>query len=366
MITIKYEQSNLEQSYILVSDNKDMKRENEYLAHKKKMNQSPNTVKRIAHSLCYYFRFLDSINSTIEDVFDMDYLTQHGHFVDFLHFIKNGNHTTRNKFAKNVSCNLYLGDVLNYYKFLFLQYDNFHKLKVLRDSTMTVTTSVGITKKISGISFKGYLENDKTQGDSISEDYLYKLINSCTNIRDKLLIMMIADTGFRIGEILGIDYTSDIDYKKRTVRVVPRDKNQNYARAKYREARTGYLSNTTFQMLITYLCEYRTLLDQTTHLFIILKGEFVGQPMKVSSVYSFFKRLEKKTGIKTHPHAIRHYFATERWKSGWDILLISNALGHKSINTTINYLNIGSEELRMASEEYYENNEVINYIDSLI
>ena len=40
------------------------------------------------------------------------------------------------------------------------------------------------------------------------------VLQSCTNCRDQLLILILAETGFRIGEVLGIDYTKDIDYQK--------------------------------------------------------------------------------------------------------------------------------------------------------
>ena len=51
---------------------------------------------------------------------------------------------------------------------------------------------------------------------------------------------------------------------------------------------------------------------------------------------------------------LRHYFANERRKAGWDILLISKALGHAKIETTENYLHIEDEELEAASDAYFE------------
>ena len=34
--------------------------------------------------------------------------------------------------------------------------------------------------------------------------------------QDQLLIMLLAETGYRIGEILGVNYTRDIDYERHT------------------------------------------------------------------------------------------------------------------------------------------------------
>ena len=77
-------------------------------------------------------------------------------------------------------------------------------------------------------------------------------------------------------------------------------------------------------------------------------------------------RLEDKTGIKATPHMLRHYFANERRKNGWDLPLISKALGHKHISTTENYLNIDADELSQATDEYYSKNKALFMVDKLI
>lgn len=352
--------------YEICDDEIDFATENRYLLHKKRSHASPNTIKRIAYSLSYYLDYLAKIELDILSVIELPYAEQHEHFNDFLRYLKRGKHTTRRNNRKNVSCNMYLGDVLRYYQFLYLQYENYGELKVLTDRTMTIKNDLGLSKKVSGKTFKGYLVNDKTQGDTIEEEDLLKIIDACTNIRDRLLLMVFAETGFRIGEILGIDYLSDIDYENKAISVVGRENNLNFARAKNNERRKGYLSDETFQLLMIYLIKYKELIEKGTTLFVVIKGEEAGKPLTDNAVYSMFIRMAKKVGVTTHPHAIRHYFATERWKNDWDLLLISKALGHKSIQTTINYLNIGSEELRGAAESYYDDNDAIRMIEDLI
>ena len=78
--------------------------------------------------------------------------------------------------------------------------------------------------------------------------------------------------------------------------------------------------------------------------------------MTVNAVYSMLKLLENRTGIKSTPHMLRHYFATERRKSGWETLEISTVLGHKSIRTTEAYLGVAEEELEEATEKFFEHN----------
>lgn len=358
---------NVDISYLIIKNNKVSEVESEYLEYRKKTNASPRSIKRSAYSLCYYLRFLEHRKLDIERVLSLKYKEQHEHFCEFLQFVKAGKHIEAERIVrKNTTCNMYLGDVLRFYQYLFLQYENYGELKILRDRHIMIHNNMGVSKNVTGKTFRGYLKNDKAQGESVSEDNLREIISACTNIRDKLLIMMFAETGFRIGELLGIDYLSDIEYENRVVKVRARESNLNFARAKYNEERKGYISEETFKLLMLYLNKYKKLIERGTFLFIVIKGNDAGKPLKQSAVYSMFARLEKKTGIKTHPHAIRHYFATERWKNNWDLLLISNALGHKSIKTTINYINIGSEELKDAAEEYYRENEAIKSIEELI
>ena len=75
--------------------------------------------------------------------------------------------------------------------------------------------------------------------------------------------------------------------------------------------------------------------------------------MKVDSVYDMFERMEKKTGIKITPHMLRRYYANTRWEADWPLEMISQALGHKHLDTTIRYLNVLDDKLREASQEFY-------------
>lgn len=49
-----------------------------------------------------------------------------------------------------------------------------------------------------------------------------------------------------------------------------------------------------------------------------------------------------------HPHAFRHYFALEFLKNNGDIALLSDVLGHRSIDMTRIYLRRSQEQLKDA------------------
>lgn len=339
-----------------------------YLMHKIRANKSPNTVKRIAFSLSYYLTYLEETGMVLSDVFELKYDKQHLHFTDFLQWIKKGRHNRheKKKTPSNNTCNTYLQDVFGWYQFLELQEAQLGDLKVLSSDVVSFTSTVGVRFSLARKTFNGYLKGEENIGRTIEEDHILVLLDNCTNVRDQLLILLLAETGFRIGEMLGIRYTTDIDYKDRTLRVQFRDDNDNKARAKYAEYRRAKISKETFEILMYYLSEYRQLLKKSDYLFVTITGEGAGKPLDISAVYAMLGRLEKKTGIAATPHMLRHYFANERRNNGWDIALISKALGHKHISTTEKYLNIGADELIEATDEYYKQNKSLFGIEQLV
>ena len=98
------------------------------------------------------------------------------------------------------------------------------------------------------------------------------------------------------------------------------------SRAKNAEYRSAKISRETFEFLLHYLAEYRRLLQRQSLLFINIRGETAGKPMRVESVYDMLDRMEEKTGIKLTPHMLRRYYAVSRRDAGWALELIQLAL----------------------------------------
>ena len=160
--------------------------------------------------------------------------------------------------------------------------------------------------------------------------------------------------------------TTDIDYENHLIYVNFREDNENDARAKNAEFRKAKVSDATFEILKFYLEEYKDLIFQQEYLLVNVSGKYAGKPMQDSGVRSLMERLEKKTGIKVTPHMLRHYFANTRRKAGWKLELISQALGHRHIETTMKYLNITEEELMEASDAFYSQHQSLYGVDHLL
>ena len=287
-----------------------------YLMHKKRSKISPNTIRRSAFALSYYLNFMDEKQLCLDDVYQMKYIEQHEHFTDFLLWLKAGMHSREDylKLPNNETCNAYLKEVFRFY--IFMEQENKYSgnLKVLSDTQMIVRNSIGIRKILNRKSFRGYLKEKGHQGKTIEQDKIVELLQECANSRDQVLLLLLAETGFRIGELLGVRYAEDIDYEKHIIYVNFRDDNENGARAKNAEFRRAKISDATFDILMFYIEDYKELILGQEYLFINVSGDYVGKPFKGSGVYAMLRRLEKKTGIKASPHMLRHYFARHVFK----------------------------------------------------
>jgi len=183
------------------------------------------------------------------------------------------------------------------------------------------------------------LKEPKVFPGCLSDADVVRLVEGCLCYRDKLIVMLLRETGLRRGELLGLHLidVQDVDVTGR-LRVVRRD-NPNGAWAKGTERVVPILHNrrTVQEMLRSYLLEeYPPEAEQLGHgmLFVSLEGEQRGQPMSLVRLNKLFEELHSRTGIKAHPHLFRHTFATRMLQQGYLDQYVQQLLGHRSISTT--------------------------------
>ena len=72
-----------------------------------------------------------------------------------------------------------------------------------------------------------------------------------------------------------------------------------------------------------------------------------GGQVKTSYLRALVERLARKAGIerRVHPHMLRHTFATEKLREGWDLESLRVILGHASVATTQIYLHVDESRL---------------------
>jgi len=183
------------------------------------------------------------------------------------------------------------------------------------------------------------LKEPKVFPGCLSDAEVARLVEACLSYRDKLIVMLLRETGLRRGELLGLHLVDvqEVDVTGR-LRVVRRH-NPNGAWAKGAERVVPILHNrcAVQEMLRLYLLEeYPPEAERLGHgmLFVSLEGKQRGQPMSLVRLNKLFEELHSRTGIKAHPHLFRHTLATRLLQMGYPDYYVQQLLGHRSISTT--------------------------------
>lgn len=173
--------------------------------------------------------------------------------------------------------------------------------------------------------------------ETYSDEALELMRDSCTTLRDLAMIDMLASTGMRVGEMVLLN-RSDIDFNERECVVFGKGSKE---RVVYFDARTKiHLQN--------YLAG-RT--DDDPALFVSLKSPH--ERLKIGGVEVRLRELGRRLGInKVHPHKFRRTLATMAIDKGMPIEQLQQLLGHRRIDTTLQYAMVKQSNVKMAHRKY--------------
>jgi len=160
------------------------------------------------------------------------------------------------------------------------------------------------------------------------------LLDNCTNIKHRLIILLMMDAGLRVSETITL-MLANFDFKKRLLKV------QSLKKRDKHESRIIPLSNRLYDALADYL--YKTKIPADSFLFPATDSGHISR----FAVNKFLSRYKKQNNIENlHPHALRHTFATQHIANGTPLENIKTLLGHKKYDTTLIYAHIPEEILK--------------------
>ena len=173
--------------------------------------------------------------------------------------------------------------------------------------------------------------------DTLSDEQLEILRDTCTEIRDLAMIELLTSTGMRVGELVKINRT-DIDFHERQIVVFGKG---NSEREVYFDARTKI-------HLKKYL-EMRT--DDNKALFVSLSKP--NGRLSIGGVEMRLRTLGKKAQIdKVHPHKFRRTLATMAIDKGMPIEQVQKLLGHVKIDTTMHYAMVNQTNVKNSHRKF--------------
>lgn len=142
--------------------------------------------------------------------------------------------------------------------------------------------------------------------------------NKATQIRNFSLLLVLLDTGLRVGELLSLKITDVITGKKgaKGLKVRRRQGSKDDPRKQQpstkRNEREVPLTDSTFRALDLYVTEVRSKIPEaarTPYLFVSVSNSNRGKP--IGSISSITDLIRDQTGIDLTPHKLRH---TATWR----------------------------------------------------
>ena len=168
---------------------------------------------------------------------------------------------------------------------------------------------------------------------------LEKVRSACRTKREKAIVEMLYSTGCRVTELERLNI-SDVNFETKEV----------FLFGKGDKHRTSYLNAKAEVALKDYLNERN---DKNPSLFVYDREPH--SRLKKSGIELIVKKiLERTSDVSTHvtPHVFRHTTATTALDRGMNIVDVSKLLGHRKVETTMEYITTNSESVKNDHHNY--------------
>lgn len=152
------------------------------------------------------------------------------------------------------------------------------------------------------------------------------------HLRDVAMVEVLYGSGLRVAELCALDVAS-VDLDARAVRVW----------GKGSKERRLPLSEPSIDAIRAWLAHRDDVATVPDALFVNPRGTRIG-------TRDVRRTVDARASSPTHPHALRHTFATHLLDHGADLRAVQELLGHASVATTQRYTHVSKERLKSAYE----------------
>jgi site-specific recombinase XerD len=152
------------------------------------------------------------------------------------------------------------------------------------------------------------------------------------DVRDDAVLELLYGSGMRVAELCGLD-VGDLDLDRGVVTVTGKGSKQRQVLVHDRctAAVRAWLAGPRAAMALPS--------SEAGALFYNVRGNRLGSR-------DVRRILDRRSPVPTHPHALRHTFATHLLDGGADLRVVQELLGHASLQTTQVYTHVSKERLR--------------------
>ena len=162
-------------------------------------------------------------------------------------------------------------------------------------------------------------------------------------LRNRLMLALAYDAGLRREELCSLR-TDDLDPAHRTLRIRAETTKGGRERIVPYSAVTGVL-------LRAYLDERRSLSTQRGPLFLSASHRNRAAPITLWTWSKVVQGIARRAGItQFSTHTLRHLCLTDLGRAGWELHLIATFAGHRSTQTTLQYIHLSGRELALKLE----------------
>lgn len=174
--------------------------------------------------------------------------------------------------------------------------------------------------------------------ETLSEECIERLRDSCLHIRDLAMIDLFYSTGIRVGELVNLNI-GDINFEERECIVY----------GKGNKERKVYFDSKAKVHLKRYLDQRN---DHNEALFVTLGKPF--KRLKISGVEIRLRKLGRLALLeeRVHPHKFRRSMATRAIDKGMPIEQVQKLLGHQQIDTTMHYAMVNQSNVKISHRKF--------------
>ena len=164
-------------------------------------------------------------------------------------------------------------------------------------------------------------------------------------LRNRALLELLYAAGVRVGEVFNLNVGDlDLTGDGGSLRVLGKGNKQ----------RIVLVGGPAARALLRYLNDSRPKLAQGAEEALFLNRD--GERLSMRAVQIIVGKAALASGIdkRTHPHLLRHTFATHMLDGGADLRVVQELMGHASVNTTQVYLHVTEARQRQVYDNAWD------------